>query len=74
LVRSMNTAFEQFAKLHKKIPQETLLSVGNITDPGQLADTVVGHLPIKLEDKQGLLELIEPNTRLEKLYELLRAR
>jgi ATP-dependent Lon protease len=73
LVRSVNSAFEQFAKLHKKIPQETLLSVGNITDPGQLADTVVGHLPIKLEDKQGLLELIAPKTRLEKLYELMRA-
>ena len=73
LVRSINTSFEQFAKLHKKIPQETLNSVANITDPGQLADTVVGHLPIKLEDKQTLLEQVEPNTRLEKLYELLRS-
>jgi ATP-dependent Lon protease len=73
LVRSVNTAFEQFAKLHKKIPQETLNSVSNITDPGQLADTVVGHLPIKLEDKQTLLEQVEPNSRLEKLYELLRS-
>ncbi len=73
LVRSVNNAFEQFAKLHKKIPQETLSSVANITDPGQLADTVVGHLPIKLEDKQTLLEQVEPNSRLEKLYELLRS-
>ncbi|MCB2187819.1 MAG: endopeptidase La [Deltaproteobacteria bacterium] len=73
LIRSVNTSFEQFAKLHKKIPQEVILSVSSIKDPGVLADNVVGHLPIKLEDKQELLEIIEPNRRLERLYELMRA-
>ncbi len=73
LIRSVNASFEQFAKLHKKIPQEVLLSVSALTDPGILADTVVGHLPLKLEDKQKLLEIIEPNRRLERLFELMRA-
>jgi len=73
LVRSVNSAFEQFAKLHKKIPQEVVLAVSSVSDPGQLADTVVGHLPLKLEDKQRLLEIIEPNLRLNKLFELMRA-
>ena len=73
LIRSVNAAFEQFAKLQKKIPQEVVLSVSSIEKPGQLADTVVGHLPLKLEDKQRLLETIDPNRRLEKLYELMRA-
>jgi ATP-dependent Lon protease len=73
LIRSVNSGFEQYAKLHKKIPQEVLLSVAAITSPGLLADTVVGHLPFKLEDKQQLLEIIEPNRRLERLYELMRA-
>ena len=73
LIRSVNAAFEQFAKLQKKIPQEVVLSVSSIDKPGQLADTVVGHLPLKLEDKQRLLETIDPNRRLEKLYELMRA-
>jgi ATP-dependent Lon protease len=70
LVRSVNQAFEQYSKLHKKIPQETLHSVASIDDPSQLADTVVGHLPIKLEDKQELLELVNPNKRMSRLYEL----
>ncbi len=73
LIRAVNSAFEQFAKLHKKIPQEVVMSVAALSDPSQLADTVVGHLPIKLEDKQRLLETIEPNRRLEQLYELMRA-
>jgi ATP-dependent Lon protease len=73
LVRSVNQAFEQYSKLHKKIPQETLHSVASIDDPSQLADTVVGHLPIKLEDKQELLELVNPNKRMSRLYELLRS-
>ena len=72
LVRSVNEAFEQFAKLNKKIPQEVLLSVASLQDPDQLADTVVGHLPLKLEDKQRLLETMDPDQRLEKLYELIR--
>jgi len=73
LIRSVNAAFEQFAKLQKKIPQEVILSVASIDKPGQLADTVVAHLPLKLEDKQKLLETIDPNRRLERLYELMRA-
>jgi ATP-dependent Lon protease len=72
LIRSVNSAFEQFAKLQKKIPQEVVLSVAAMSDASQLADTVVGHLPLKLEDKQRLLEISDPNRRLEKLYELMR--
>ena len=73
LIRSVVASFEQYAKLNKKIPKEVLLSVAAITDPGALADTVVGHLPIKLEDRQQLLEIIEPNRRLSRLFELLRS-
>jgi ATP-dependent Lon protease len=73
LIRSANAAFEQYAKLQKNIPQEVLLSVAGIVEPGQLADTVAGHLSLKLEDKQQLLEIIEPNQRLDRLYQLMRA-
>jgi ATP-dependent Lon protease len=73
LMRSVAATFDQYAKLNKKIPKEVLLSVGAIGDPGTMADSIVGHLPLKLEDKQGLLELLEPNQRLSRLFELLRA-
>ena len=73
LIRSVVASFDQYAKLNKKIPKEVLLSVSAITDPGTLSDTVVGHLPLKLDDKQQLLELIDPNRRLSRLFELLRS-
>ncbi|MCB2226114.1 MAG: endopeptidase La [Desulfarculaceae bacterium] len=73
LIRSVVASFEQYAKFNKKIPKEVLLSVAAITDPGALSDTVVSHLPIKLEDRQQLLELLEPNRRLSRLFELLRS-
>jgi len=73
LIRSVVASFEQYAKLNKKIPKEVLLSVAAITDPGALSDTVVSHLPIKLEDRQQLLEIFEPNRRLSRLFELLRS-
>ena len=73
LIRSVVSSFDQYAKLNKKIPKEVLLSVSAITDPGALSDTVVGHLPLKLDDKQQLLELIDPNRRLSRLFELLRS-
>ncbi|ADK84825.1 ATP-dependent protease La [Desulfarculus baarsii DSM 2075] len=71
LIRAVNQAFDQFAKLNKKIPQEVLQSMSGLTDPGVLADTMVSHLPLKLEDKQRLLETLEPNRRLELLYEMM---
>ncbi|MEW5912688.1 MAG: endopeptidase La [Thermodesulfobacteriota bacterium] len=73
LMRSVVATFDQYAKLNKKIPKEVLLSVGAIGDPGAMADSIVGHLPLKLDDKQSLLELLEPNQRLSRLFELLRA-
>jgi ATP-dependent Lon protease len=73
LMRSVNAAFEQYQKINKKIPLEVVHSAQNIQDPGILADTLIGHLPLKLDDKQQILETVNPNRRLEKLFELMRA-
>jgi len=72
LTRSVNVAFRQYAKLKKKVPPEVLVAVMTMIQPGQLADTIAEHLPLKVQDKQRLLETIEPNPRLEDLYQLLR--
>jgi len=72
LTRSVNDTFEKYAKINKKIPPEVLSTVGTITDPSRLADTILAHLSLKLSDKQTLLETISPATRLEKLFELMR--
>jgi ATP-dependent Lon protease len=60
LIRSVNSTFETYVKLNKKIPPEMIMSVASIDEPARLADTIVAHLGIKLEDKQTLLEMIPP--------------
>ncbi len=71
LVRSVHSVFEAFVKLNKRIPPEMLMQVSTIDDPARLADTIVAHLSLKLNDKQSLLETESPAKRLEKLYELM---
>ena len=73
LVRSINTAFEAYVRLNKKIPPEMVMTVGAIDDPARLADTVVSHLGIKLEDKQQLLETFKVSKRLEKVLGYMRS-
>src|SRR5436853_4415088 len=73
LIRSVNSTFENYVKLNKKIPPEMIMSVASIEDPARLADTIVAHLGIKLEDKQTLLELLDPAERLEKVLGYMRS-
>ena len=73
LVRSVNTAFENYVRLNKKIPPEMIMSVSALDDPSRLADTIIAHLGIKLEDKQTLLETIDPADRLEKVLSFTRS-
>ena len=67
LRRAILAQFDQYVKLNKKIPPEILASLSGIDDAGRLADTVAAHLPIKIEQKQGILETISVSERLEKL-------
>ena len=67
LRRAILAQFDQYVKLNKKIPPEILASLGGIDDPGRLADTIAAHLPIKLEQKQDVLETQDVGERLEKL-------
>ncbi|MBI3785442.1 MAG: endopeptidase La [Deltaproteobacteria bacterium] len=73
LIRSVNSTFENYVKLNKKIPPEMIMSVAAIDDPARLADTIVAHLGIKLEDKQSLLEATNPAERLEKVLGYMRS-
>lgn len=73
LVRSVQSTFESYVKLNKRIPPETLSVVATIDDPSRLADSVVAYLTLKLEDKQSLLEGESTVARLERLHELMQA-
>ncbi len=73
LVRSVNSTFENYVRLNKKIPPEMVMTVAAIDDPSHLADMIIAHLGIKLEDKQTLLETIDPADRLEKVLGYMRS-
>ncbi len=69
LRRAVMQQFDQYVKLNKKIPPEILSSISSIDDPGRLADTIAAHLPLKLENKQIVLDLADIKARLESLFE-----
>jgi ATP-dependent Lon protease len=67
LRRAIVGQFDQYVKLNKKIPAEILTSIAGIDEAGRLADTIAAHLPLKLEQKQKILEMQGLNERLEHL-------
>ncbi|UCF56870.1 MAG: endopeptidase La [Deltaproteobacteria bacterium] len=72
LMRTVNEAFQEYAKLNDKIGKDLVSTVLSIEDPSRLADTIAAHLTLKVSDKQELLETEDVNRRLEKLFEKLR--
>ncbi|GED58730.1 endopeptidase La [Brevibacillus formosus] len=71
LMRSLLGHFEQYIKLSKKVSPETLTSVQDIEEPGRLADVIASHLPLKMKDKQEILETTNIKERLEILLTIL---
>ena len=69
--RTLLAQFDQYVKLNKKIPPEVLTSLSGIDGAGRLSDTIAAHLPLKLEQKQQILEMAEVGRRLEQLLALL---
>lgn len=71
IVRSAINQFEGFIKLNKKIPPEVLTSLNGIDEAARLADTIAAHMPLKLKDKQRVLEIIDVVERLEFLMGMM---
>jgi ATP-dependent Lon protease len=71
LVRAVNEQFENYIKLNKKIPQEALTALAELTEADVLADSIAAHLVVKLADKQNLLEQLSVTKRLEAIYGLM---
>jgi ATP-dependent Lon protease len=74
LIRQVQSTFEVYVKLNKKVQPEVLGTVQGIEEPARLSDTIAANLPtIKLTDRQALLETGDAKQRLERLYELMQA-
>ncbi|MEI7025215.1 endopeptidase La [Paenibacillus sp. y28] len=71
LMRSVLSQFEQYINLSKKVTPETMAAVMDIDQPGRLADVICSHLPLKIKDKQEILETFGVRERLEKLLAML---
>ena len=63
--------FDTFCKQNKKLPADVLASVSSIEDPSKLCDTIASYLPLKISERQNILEILSVSERLEKLIYLL---
>jgi ATP-dependent Lon protease len=68
LMRRINESFKEYAELNNKIGKEVVSAVTSIEEAGRFADTIAGHLALKVGDKQAILETLDLNERLKKLY------
>ena len=71
LMRSVNSTFDTYANLSKKIPAEMVASIAGVEEAGRFADTIVAHLTVPISDKQEILEEMDCELRLEKLLALM---
>ncbi|MDD5413669.1 MAG: endopeptidase La [Smithellaceae bacterium] len=71
LMRSIKESFELYLKLSKKVHVEMMGTIAGIEDTSKLADVVVTHLNVKLEDKQKIMEIFSIGERLEAIYSLM---
>lgn len=68
--RTLLEQFDQYIKLNKKIPPELMASMSSIEDGSRLSDAIAAHLPLKVEQKQEILEMDKVLARLEHLLGL----
>ncbi|MDC9581703.1 endopeptidase La [Xenorhabdus sp. PR6a] len=71
LIRTAINQFEGYVKLNKKIPPEVLTSLHSIEDAAKLADTIAAHMPLKINDKQAVLEMSDIVERIEYLIAMM---
>lgn len=71
IMRRVISSFEEWAKISKKVPVDILAWISLVDEPEKLSDLIAGHLAVKLEDRQSLLEILDVNQRLEALAEYL---
>jgi len=71
LIRMVIRQFENYVKLNKRIPSETLMSIINVDNPGRLADLIASYLTLKVDEKQSILESVALSKRLKKLSRIL---
>ena len=62
---------EKLSSVNRKIPTEILNNLKLLKDPSQIADNVVSHLNISIQEKQQLLEVLDVKKRINNVIEIL---
>ena len=71
LMRTMLEYFEQYIKISKKISAEAYATVSDIEEPGRMADIIASHLPLKLKEKQDILEMVDVKDRMNTVINII---
>jgi len=70
-IRDVAARFAKFVAESRNIPPEALINAMQIDEPGRLADTITGYLPVPVSAQQEILEAVDPRERLLRLRALL---
>ena len=71
LVQSVKTLFKLSAMLGKTLPKDIIPMIDNVNNPSMLADLVAIYLELPIDEKQKLLEMIDPQKRLKIVFHYL---
>ncbi len=72
LLRNAKSTFEEYAKLAPKMSPDVIMTVIASEDMGKLADFITHNMPVDYDDKQYILEQIDPKKRLKLVITLLK--
>ncbi|HLY25253.1 MAG TPA: endopeptidase La [Aggregatilineales bacterium] len=71
LMRAVTTLFEKCVELNQNLPEEAYVYAMNVDEPGALADLIASTLDLNIEERQSILELIDPVERLQRISVVL---
>ena len=71
LVEKTTTLYEQFIKLSQSLNYDTMIAAARVDDPARLSDTIAANLQLPVDEKQDLLETVDPLERLNRIGDIL---
>jgi ATP-dependent Lon protease len=70
-VQKVTALYEQFIKLSQSLNYDTMIAAARVDDPGRLSDTIAANLQLPVDEKQDLLETVDPIERLNRIGDIL---
>jgi ATP-dependent Lon protease len=67
LMRAVLSLFEKAVQLSHRLPEDAYVAAMNLSEPGPLADLIGSLLDLEFGERQELLEIFEPASRLQRL-------